>query len=167
MQQARALADQLSAANHLAEGPARFLVHTLLDQADHALRANELHVAREAANQARARAERFASMRDTTAAWLADASACWDRLGEIARAGGVSAQDAFARAVEMRRMARDRAPDDARHARGLAAALSNTVTRHWRQTERTARAFQRKCCDPLRLMETAPDDRVRTHWLSR
>ena len=31
--------------------------------------------------------------------------------------------DAFARAAEMRRMARDRAPDDARHARGLAAAL--------------------------------------------
>ena len=74
--QARALAEQLCAPDRFAQEPARFLIHTLLDQADHALRAGELHVAREAANEARARAERFASMKDTTAAWLADASAC-------------------------------------------------------------------------------------------
>lgn len=168
MEQARALAERLCAPNRFDEGPARFFVHTLLDQADHALRANELAVAHEAANEARARAERFAAMKDTTAAWLADASACWDRLGEIARAGGAISQDAFARAVELRRMARDRAPTDTRHARGLAAALVKQGDAALEAKENaTARAaFNESAAIRLTLMEATPDDRVSIHALA-
>lgn len=168
MAQARALAEQLCAPDRFAQEPARFLVHTLLDQADHALRAGELHIAREAANEARARAERFAAMKDTTAAWLADASACWDRMGEIARAARTSSQDAFARAVEMRRMARDRAPDDVRHARGLAAALVKQGDAALETNENaTARAaFSESAMIRVKLMETAPNDRVAAHALA-
>lgn len=168
MQQARALAEQLCQTDRLAEAPARFLVHTLLDQADHALRAGELAIAREAANEARARAERFASMNDTNAAWLADASACWDRVGEIARAGGSSSQDAFARAAEMRRMACDRAPGDARHARGLAAALLKQGDAALEGGENAiARAvFGESATVRMKLMEAAPNDRTAVHALA-
>ncbi len=168
MAQARALAEQLCAPDRFAQEPARFLVHTLLDQADHALRVGELEVAREAANEARARAERFASMKDTTSAWLADASACWDRMGEIARAARASSQDAFARAVEMRRMARDRAPDDVRHARGLAAALVKQGDAALETNENaTARAaFSESAMIRVKLMEKAPQDRVAAHALA-
>jgi tetratricopeptide (TPR) repeat protein len=123
LQQARALAERLSAPDRSAEGPARFLVQTLLGQADQALRMGALALAREAADEARRIAESSASVKGASAAWLADASACWDRLAEVARAAGASPQDAFARAAEMRRMAWEREPDDARHTRGLAAAL--------------------------------------------
>lgn len=168
MAQARALAEQLCAPDRLAPEPARFLVHTLLDQADHALRIGELQVAREAANEARAHAERFASMRETTSAWLADASACWDRMGEIARAARTSSQDAFARAVEMRRIARDLAPDDVRHARGLAAALVKQGDAALETNENaTARAaFSESAMIRVKLMETAPQDRVAAHALA-
>lgn len=168
MMQARKLAEQLCAPDRLAQEPARFLVHTLLDQADHALRAGELHVAREAANEARARAERFASMKDTTAAWLADASACWDRIGELARISHTPSQDPFARAVEMRRMARDRAPDDVRHARGLAAALVKQGDAALETNENaTARvAFSESAMIRVKLMEKAPQDRVAAHALA-
>lgn len=168
MAQARALAEQLCAPDRFAQDPARFLVHTLLDQADHALRVGELHVANEAANEARARAERFAAMKDTTAAWLADASACWDRIGEIARASRTSSQDAFARAVEMRRMARDRAPNDVRHARGLAAALVKQGDAALDTNENaTARAaFTESATLRVKLMEKAPNDRVAAHALA-
>lgn len=125
LQQARALAETLSAQADDGDAPSRFLVHTLLDQADHALRTGDINRAREAADTARGRAERFAQEKDAHPAWLSETAACWDRLGEVARGAGAKAQmqDAFTRAVELRRMARDRAPEDAQHARGLAAAL--------------------------------------------
>jgi len=125
LQQARALAESLCSNAAGAEAPARFLVHTLLDQADHALRSGDLGLTRAAADSARGLAEAYARAADAQPAWFGDAGACWDRLGEVARAGGASAQaqDAFARAVEFRRMARDRAPQEPRFARGLAAAL--------------------------------------------
>jgi tetratricopeptide (TPR) repeat protein len=168
MQQARALAEQLCLPDRRAEGPARFLVHTLLDQSDHALRAGELAVAREAANEARAHAERFASVKDASAAWLADASACWDRMGEIARAGRTPAQDAFARAVEMRRMAHERANGDVRHARGLAAALVKQGDAALETNEiATARAaFNESAALRLKLMEANPNDRGAAHALA-
>jgi hypothetical protein len=168
MQQARALAEQLCLPDRRAEGPARFLVHTLLDQSDHALRAGELAVAREAANEARAHAERFASVKDASAAWLADASACWDRMGEIARAGRTPSQDAFARAVEMRRMAHERARGDVRHARGLAAALVKQGDAALETNENaTARAaFSESTMLRLKLMEAAPNDRAVAHALA-
>lgn len=160
--QARALAEQLHGKEREAEGPARFLVHTLLDQADTALRAGEHHVAREAANEARRHAENFASAQNASAAWLADASACWDRLGEIARAAGASPQDAFARAAEMRRMACERAPGDARHARGLAAALVKEGEAAFdAQSYAGARAaFSESAALRLKLLETAQDQRA-------
>lgn len=168
MQQARALAEQLCMPDRLAEAPARFLVHTLLDQADHALRAGELHVAREAANEARGHAERFASPKDSSAAWLADASACWDRLGEIARANRSSPQDAFARAVEMRRLAFERARGDQRHARGLAAALVKQGDAALEANEHASarNAFSESATIRLKLMEAAPKDRTATHALA-
>jgi hypothetical protein len=121
LQQARALAERLHALDRSAEGPARFLVQTLFDQADQALRTGELVLAHDAAGEARRIAEAFASRKGASAAWLADASACWDRLAEVARAAGASPQDAFARAAEMRRMACERAPDEARDGIGIAA----------------------------------------------
>lgn len=125
LQQARALAETLCSQANYESAPVRFLVHTLLDQADHALRTGDLNRAREAADTARGHAETFAQEKDARAEWLAETAACWDRLGEVARAAGAKAQtqDAFTRAVELRRMARDRAPDDPQHARGIAAAL--------------------------------------------
>lgn len=168
MQQARLLAERLSATDQTAEQPARFLVHTLLEQADHALRAGEFHVAREAASEARAHAERFAAKKSASAAWLADASACWDRTGEIARATGASAADAFARAAEMRRMARDLAPDDVRHARGLAAALVKQGDAALEANEHAiARAtFGESTTIRLKLLEASPTDRTATHALA-
>ena len=125
LQQARALAETLCAQADGMDAAARFLVHTLLDQADHALRMGDLNTAREAADGARLRAEAFARKDDPLPAWLGETGACWDRLGEVARAAGAAAQaqDAFARAVELRRLARERAPADAQFVRGLAAAL--------------------------------------------
>lgn len=168
MIQARALAEKLCEINRSDDAPARFLVHTLLDQADHALRANALAVARDAAHEARARAERFAASKDADAAWCADASACWDRLGEIGRAGGANAQDAFARAVEFRRMARDRAPADTRHARGLAAALlkQGDVALDARENASARTAFNESANIRLKLMEAARDDRAAIHALA-
>ncbi|MGQ0531379.1 MAG: hypothetical protein ACT4OF_01640 [Caulobacteraceae bacterium] len=166
--QARALAEQLCARDRGAEAPARFLVQTLLDQADHALRARELPVAREAANEARAQAERFASVKDASAAWLADASACWDRIGEVAQLAGAVAQDAFARAAEMRRMACDRAPGDAKHARALAAALVKQGDAALETGDNaTARAaFRESAALRLKLMQQAPEERRAAHALA-
>jgi tetratricopeptide (TPR) repeat protein len=125
LQQARALAETLCGQSEGADAPARFLVHTLLDQADHALRTGDLNRAREAADTARQRAEALAQAKNAAPAWLAETAAAWDRLGEVARAAQAKAKahDAFARALELRRMAHDRAPDDAQFARGVAAAL--------------------------------------------
>jgi tetratricopeptide (TPR) repeat protein len=125
LQHARKLAETLCAKSEATDAPARFLVHTLLDQADHALRTGDLNRAREAADTARTRAEACAQKPDALSVWFGETGACWDRLGEVARASGAraQAQDAFSRAVEFRRMARDQAPSDPRSARGLAAAL--------------------------------------------
>lgn len=168
MVQARALAEQLCASDRSAEAPAHFLVQTLLDQTDHALRAGELHVAREAANAARDHAERFASSKNASASWLADAAACWDRIAEIARAGRASAQDAFARAAEMRRMAYERAPKDERYARGLAAALvkQGDAALEVGENASARAAFNESAAIRLKLMEASPDDRTATHALA-
>src|SRR5262245_26854693 len=123
--QARALAEQLARQAGSAEGPNRFLVHTQVEQADHALRTGQFNLARDAADAARMRAEAFAGAEGAAPIWFSDVSACWDRLGEVARAIGAQAkaQDAFGRAAEFRRMALVREPDSVQFKRGLAAAL--------------------------------------------
>jgi hypothetical protein len=122
--QARALAERLAARAAGRQAPARFLVHTLLDQADHALRRRALEAAQEAGEKARVVAEAFAHSSNTSA-WCGECGACWDRIGEAARFGQktLAAQDAFARAAEFRRMARDRDREDLRAGHALGAAL--------------------------------------------
>ncbi len=122
-EQARRLCEHLCASDDVAEGPARFLIRTLVDQADHALKAGALATAGDAADNARARAERFASERGGV--WFVDLALIWDRLAEVARANGAiaRARDGFSRAVEFRRRALANEQDDARLHRGLAAAL--------------------------------------------
>jgi hypothetical protein len=168
--QARALAEALVNRAGGAEAPLRFLVHTLIDQADHALRTRELNLAREAADTARMEAERYAADRDASAAWLSEAGACWDRLGEVARAAGVQAQmqDAFARAVELRRMARDRDPESKRAARGVAAALikQGEAALHAGATESARAAFHESVSIRIQLFETSPNDRLAAHALA-
>jgi hypothetical protein len=167
MRQARALGERLAAESQ-SEDAARFLVHTLIEQADHALRASDLQLAHEAANEARRRAEAFAAQPTASAAWLADASACWDRLGELARAARASASDAFARAVELRRMASARAADDPRHARGLAAALIKHGDAALAASDNaTARAaFGESAALRLKLMDQAGNSRPAAHALA-
>jgi tetratricopeptide (TPR) repeat protein len=168
--QARALAERQCARAPDAEAPARFLVHTLLDQADHALRMNETEAAREAADAARMRAESFARAAGAHGAWLGECGACWDRLGEVARAAGAApqAQDAFARAVEFRRLARDRDPDDPRLTRALAAAqvkLGDAALAA--NAPETARAALTESVTlRLRLLDAAPDDTRASHALA-
>ncbi|MBL8537872.1 MAG: hypothetical protein JNM59_10760 [Hyphomonadaceae bacterium] len=118
--QARALAEQLVKASPLQR---RFLVHTLLEQADHALREGELEHAREAADLARQHAEQEAVEQPAPEAMEA-AAACWDRLGETARKTPAPerARDAFARAVEFRRLSLTETQPASR-LDGLAAAL--------------------------------------------
>lgn len=167
--QARALAELLCAPDRTADVPMRFLVHTLIDQCDHALRAGDVRMAHEVANEARRHSELFAAQQGANAAWLADASACWDRLGEAARlARAASAADAFARAVEMRRMAWERAPEDLRHARGLAAALVKLGEAALAQNDyASARvAFSESAALRLKLLERAPEERSAAHALA-
>lgn len=168
MSQARAIAERLAAVDHSAEGPARFLVHTLIDQADHALRANEIHIAREAANEARRVAETFAASKDASAAWLADAASAWDRLGEVAHAARASTRDAFGRAVELRRMACDRAPGAARYTRALAATLlkAGDAALEVRDNATARAAFGESAMLRLKLMEAAASDRTAAHALA-
>ncbi|MBL8544810.1 MAG: hypothetical protein JNJ63_13465 [Hyphomonadaceae bacterium] len=159
--QARHLAEQLCARAPQAEAMARFLAHTLLDQADAALRANQLALARDAADAARLRAEPFAAAADTHPIWFTDVAASWDRLGEVARLSGAKQQaaEAFARAVELRRMAAERSRDT-HFARGLAAAL----VRHGEaaldaDAARTAFAsFQESTQIRMKFFEAAPAD---------
>lgn len=121
--QARALAERL--ADQGGEAAARFLVHTLLDQADHSLRQGALDTARESTELALRCADAYAREADAGAAWLGEAGACWDRLGEAARAAQAPAQarSAFERAAAFRRLAYQRGADSPRFARALAAAL--------------------------------------------
>ncbi len=121
--QARALAEQQCEDAQEREAPARFLVNTLLDCADHALRTRAPEAAHEAADAARRVAESHTRSGKDGALWRSDLAACWDRLGESARATGASARDAFARAVEFRRLACEAAPETATMQRALAATL--------------------------------------------
>jgi tetratricopeptide (TPR) repeat protein len=169
-QQARTLAEALCLRAPQDEAPARFLVHTLLDQADHALRTNQLNLAREASDSARMRAEAFAGVMDADPAWFGDAAACWDRLGETARLAQArpAALDAFARAVEFRRIAYERNANEPRYARGLAAALLKygeaALESESLATARTA--FNESAGLRLRMAEDAPGDVRAAHALA-
>lgn len=123
LHQGRALAETMFAQTQT-EAAARFLVHTLIDQADMAMRLGDLERAREAANEARKRAEPYARG-DDAAEWRADLAAAWDRLGDTARAAGVApkALEAYARAIDLRRMVHKTRPDAAYPRRGLAGTL--------------------------------------------
>jgi hypothetical protein len=162
LQQARALAETLCAEANNADAPSRFLVHALLDQADHALRTGDPNRAREAADAARMRAEVFARKQEADPAWLAETAACWDRLGEVARAARakVQTQEAFTRAVELRRMARDRAPEDPHYARGLAAALLKfgDAAKEGGAFASARAAFDESAVLRLDLLRAQPDD---------
>lgn len=162
LQQARALAETLCAQAENRDAPARFLVHTLIDQADHALRTGDIARAREAADTARARAEQRALQKDASAAWFAETGACWDRLGEAARAAGAKApmQEAFARALELRRMAQDRAPQDVQYKRGVAAALLKLgdAAMEAGALASARNAFNESAALRLQLAQAAPDD---------
>jgi tetratricopeptide (TPR) repeat protein len=162
LQQARALAETLCAEADATDAPVRFLVHTLLDQTDHALRTGDFNRAREAADTARIRAEVFAQAKDALPAWLGETGACWDRLGEVARAAGAKTQalEAFSRAVELRRMARDRAPTDAQFVRGLAAALLKygEAAMESGALASARNAFNDSTALRLDLAQTAPSD---------
>jgi tetratricopeptide (TPR) repeat protein len=121
--QARRLCEHLCGEDKASEGAARFLMRTLIDQTDHALATGALGAARDAADAAREIAERFA--RSNGGPWFSDLAMIWDRLAEVARAGGAKAQsrEAFSRAVEFRRRASAADADDPRLRRGIAAAL--------------------------------------------
>ncbi|HRP12550.1 MAG TPA: hypothetical protein PLK37_16110, partial [Terricaulis sp.] len=118
--QARALAEPLCAKG--GDAAQRFFLHTLLDQADHALRTGALAFARDCADAARKRAEHLAR---GAPIWFGEAGACWDRLGETARLAQAhdKALEAFTRAAEFRRMACEHAPQNQRAIRALSAAL--------------------------------------------
>ena len=120
--QAQAIAEQMCADAPGEQMPARFLARTLLDQADHALRTGKLKVALEAADSSRMVAEGFAQATQKAPDWMSDLAAAWDRLGEIGRASNAAHEDAFARAVEIQRQAKER-DDDPRRTRALAASL--------------------------------------------
>jgi tetratricopeptide (TPR) repeat protein len=122
LEHARALAEQQCREAPGAEAPARFLLSTLLEQADHALRTKNPNLAKDAANYGRQIGEAFARAPDSDPAWRADLAACWDRIGEAARALRASPLDAFARAVEFRRMHHEAATSVSTQ-RALAASL--------------------------------------------
>lgn len=160
--QARAISEHLALHANGAEAPNRFLTHTLLDQADQALNSGNLNLAREAADTARAHAEAFARTGGSSVIWLTDVAASWDRLGEVARLAKshVQAQEAFARAVEFRRMALDREPESAQFRRGLAAALVKLGEGALEAGANSGAraAFQESAGIRLSLFEQAPDD---------
>ncbi len=168
--QARALAEHLNGRTPTAEAPARFLVHTLLDQSDHALRIGDTNRAREAADTARMHAERFAAAADPAAIWFTEAAACWDRLAEVARAAEQWAvtHDALARAVEFRRLGRERERGDARYARGLAAALLKLgeIALQTDAKESARAAFNESVTLRLALLEADPTDTRMAHALA-
>jgi hypothetical protein len=170
LQQARALAETLCLQAADAEVASRFLVNTLLDQADHALRSGDLNRAREAADTARIQSEGFASERGATGYWSGQTAACWDRLGEVARATGApaQAQDAFGRAVEFRRLAHDREPQSAHAMRGVSSALLKVgeIALHAESPESARAAFSESTALRMRLFEAEPDSRAAAHGLA-
>jgi hypothetical protein len=168
--QARILAERLYAAAHGGEMQARFLVHTMLDQADHGLRERDVETAREAADSARKVCEGFASAGEAAPAWFSEAASCWDRLGEAARIAGAGgkAQDAFARAVELRRLSCDADRNNIRFKRGLAAALiklgESALEANAPSTARSA--FLESTNLRLALAQAAPKDAASAHMLA-
>lgn len=162
LEQARALTLQLCAETKAQDSPMRFLVHTLLDQADHALRMKDLALARRAADEARHHAEPMARTEgggDPT--WMSELGACWNRLGEAAYLSS-SAQtlDAYARAVEFRRLALEARPADTQFKLALASALLTLGDAALTQKQfRTARAaFNESAAKRLELAEAAHGD---------
>lgn len=165
-------AESLQHARHLAEhmvaesptqATARFLVHTLLDQTDHAVRTQDLHTARSAADKARMICEDLARTKDASAfAWLGDLAASWNRLGEIALLSGApnSALDAFSRSVELRRQAYEAKREDAFSKRALATALLTVGDAFYAaQQWRSARAaYNESVTHRLELAEAAPGE---------
>ncbi|MES1200604.1 MAG: hypothetical protein ABUS57_04060 [Pseudomonadota bacterium] len=123
---AGALAKQLRAeATPNDPAPARFLVHTLFEQTDLALRQSLLQTAHGAASEARALAEPFAQVAGAQPEWRADLAAAWSRLGDIALASRAeaSAREALARASELRRLNVKAEPENTHAQRALAGAL--------------------------------------------
>jgi len=168
--QARILAERLCAAAHGGEMQTRFLVHTMLDQADHCLRERDVETAREAADSARKVCEGFASAGDAAPTWFSEAASCWDRLGEAARIAGAGekAQEAFARSVEFRRMSCDADGNDIRSKRGLAAALiklgEGALEANAPASARSA--FLESTNLRLALAEATPKDAASAHMLA-
>lgn len=162
LQQARHLAEHMFADTDAPDATGRFLVHTLLDQSDHALRMNDLDTARNASDKARAIAESFAQDKATAYAWLGDLAGCWNRLGEIARRMGAptSALDAYARSVEFRRQAFEAKRDDAFSKRAIAAALLTygDAALASKQTRTARNAFNESVTLRLELAEGAPGE---------
>jgi hypothetical protein len=167
--QARALAERLAASAPGMEAPARFLAHTLLDQADHALRRGALETAREASEKARALAEAFAHA-TKAASWLGECGACWDRLGEAARLGriGPLAQDAMARAAEFRRLALEADANDARarHALGSALLKYGEISLDLAAPQTARTAFNECASIRLQAFQAAPESLAAAHALA-
>ncbi|MBI3437708.1 MAG: hypothetical protein HY054_03475 [Proteobacteria bacterium] len=167
---ARVIAERLYAAAHGSEPQARFLVHTMLDQADHALRGRDLITGRDAADSARKVCEAFASIEGIGPIWFAEAASCWDRLGETARLAAVSSQvqDAFERSVQFRRMALSADPQNARFKRNLAAGLIKAgeaaLAAGAPQTARAA--FAESTSLRIQLADGAPKDAATAHMLA-
>lgn len=161
LEQARALTLQLCAEAKTQDSPIRFLVHTLLDQADHALRMNDLALARRAADEARDHAEPMARAEGGDPTWMSELGACWNRLGEVAfLSGSAQTLDAYARAVEFRRLAVEARPKDIQFKLALAGALVTLGDAALAQKQfRTARAaFSESAAKRLELAEAAPGD---------
>ncbi|MBS0385052.1 MAG: hypothetical protein JSS00_06860 [Proteobacteria bacterium] len=171
LQHARLLAERLYSQSHGSEPQARFLVHTMLDQADHALRGRDIDLARDAADSARKICEAFASGDGAGAIWFAEAAACWDRLGEAARLAGregAKAYDAFARAVEFRRIAQAAEPQNIRFKRNLAASLIKLgeAALDSASPQSARAAFSESASLRIHLAESAPNDAASAHMLA-
>jgi len=169
-EQARKLAETLLKRAADRAAAARFYIHTLLDQADHALRTRTPALAQDAADAARQQAEAMARADAGEDRWLTEAAACWDRLGEVARQGDDQARtlDAFARAVEFHRMAQARTQRGDSGARGLAAALVRhgeaALAAHDHPTALST--FAESAMLRRALFEDAPDSRTAAHALA-
>lgn len=168
--QARILAERLYAATHGSEPQARFLVHTMLDQADHALRGGDIATARDAADSARKICEGFASAADAAPIWFAEAASCWDRLGEAARLAAVmpKMQEAFERAVQFRRMALNADRGNVRFKRNLAASLLKVgeAALETNAPQSARAAFAESASLRIQLADGAPKDAATAHMLA-
>jgi tetratricopeptide (TPR) repeat protein len=169
--QARALAEHLVKDSDQASAPSRFFVHTLLDEADHALRLQAVAPAQANADRARAIAEAFARTENTDPLWLSDAAACWDRLGEAARMAGAGeqARDAFSRAVEFWRLALGVAADrNSQFTNGLSASLIKLGdSARALSANAEARACFEECTNIRRsALDMTPEDRRAAHGLA-